>query len=279
MRNDESSYQAARQYQADHPGVSYTRAKRIVTTSTTATRAALAASYPGPDGQPVVVNLEWPSDFRGSSSSGPHAVLIGPYSAALLPSLADKLSAAQEDRDLEIVYSTAESPGYSIRAKHTHLTHQQLVDHVDDLACTRQDMLRQNNVPDIEKARAAGHRVPTVAVFIDRPDLTLVEAIIGWSRIGRALGIDFVVAGASAPDMEGDDDVFLGDPYGDNLDRAVPEMDYLLKSGMFSVVVSVVSARRAALVVDENRPGPDTVKRVTEFLFVPPSPAQRLWRP
>ncbi|WP_071288659.1 hypothetical protein [Mycolicibacterium llatzerense] len=29
MRNNESSYQAARRYQAEHPGVSYTRAKRI----------------------------------------------------------------------------------------------------------------------------------------------------------------------------------------------------------------------------------------------------------
>jgi len=195
MRKDESSYRAARQYQADHPGVSYTRAKRIVTASMTATRAALAATYHGADGRPVVVNLEWPSDFRGSSSSGPHAVLIGADSAALLPSLLHKLSAAQDECDLEIVYSTAESPVYSIGAKHTHLTHQQIVDHVDGLACTRQDMLRQNNVPDIEKARAAGQRIPTVAVFIDRPDLTLVEAIIGWSRIGRALGINFVVAG------------------------------------------------------------------------------------
>lgn len=276
MRKDESSYQAARQYQADHPGVSYTRAKRIVTASTTTTRAALAASYHGPDGQPVVVNLEWPSDFRGSSSSGPHAVMIGANSAALLPSLANKLSAAQDERDLEIVYSTAESPVYSIGAKHTHLTHQQLVDHVDGLACTRQDMLRQSNVPDIEKARAAGHRIPTVVVFIDRPDLTLVEAIIGWSRIGRALGIDFVVAGESAPGPESDDDVAGGDLYRANLDRAVPEMDYLRKSGMFSVVVSVVSDRHAALVVDEKRPVAGTVERVTEFLF---TPAARLWRP
>lgn len=276
MRKDESSYRAARQYQADHPGVSYTRAKRIVTASTTTTRAALAASYQSPDGQPVVVNLEWPSDFRGSVSSGPHAVLIGADSAALLPSLLRKLSAAQDERDLEIVYSTAEAPVYSIQAKHTHLTHQQLVDHVDGLACTRQDMLRQNNVPDIEKARAAGHRIPTVVVFIDRPDVTLVEAIIGWSRIGRALGIDFVVAGESAPGPDSDDDVAGGDLHRANLDRAVPEMDYLLKSGMFPVVVSVVSDSHAALVVDEKRPVAETDTRVTEFLF---TPAARLWRP
>lgn len=276
MRKDESSYRAARQYQADHPGVSYTRAKRIVTASMTATRAALAATYHGADGRPVVVNLEWPSDFRGSSSSGPHAVLIGADSAALLPSLLHKLSAAQDECDLEIVYSTAESPVYSIGAKHTHLTHQQIVDHVDGLACTRQDMLRQNNVPDIEKARAAGQRIPTVAVFIDRPDLTLVEAIIRWSRIGRALGINFVVAGESAPGPDSDDDVARGDLHRANLDRAVPEMDYLLKSGMFPVVVSVVSDSRAALVVDERRPVTETDTRVTEFLF---TPAARLWRP
>ncbi|KIU14232.1 hypothetical protein [Mycolicibacterium llatzerense] len=257
MRNDESSYRAARQYQADHPGVSYTRAKRMVTAATSSTRAPLVASFPGEDGQPVAVNLEW--------ASGPHALLIGADAPALLPALADTLSAEQDERDLEIIYSTAQFPGYRIRAEHTHIPHRQLVDHVDSLACTRQSMLREFDVPDIEKARAHGHRIPTVVVFIDRPDLELTEAILGWSRIGRSLGIDFVVAGAAAPVPEGAGDVAEGDRYCGNLDRAVPEMDYLRKSGMFRVIVSVVSVGRAALVIDDTRPGADRVIR--EFRY------------
>jgi len=259
MRNDESSYQAARQYQADHPGVSYTRAKRIVTASTPSTRAPLATSFPGDDGQPVTVSLEW--------ASGPHALLIGADAPALLPALADKSSSEQDERDLEIIYSTAQLPTYRIRADHKHIPHLQLVDHVDSLACTRQSMLREFDVPDIEKARAHGHRIPTVVVFIDRPDLELTEAVLGWSRIGRSLGIDFVVAGESAPAAEGAGDEADGDRYCGNLDRAVPEMDYLRKSGMFRVIVSVISAGRAALVIDETRPGTDTVKRIAEFRY------------
>ncbi len=76
---------------------------------------------------------------------------------------------------------------------------------------------------------------------------------------------DVVVAGAAAPVPEGAGDVAEGDRYCGNLDRAVPEMDYLRKSGMFRVIVSVVSVGRAALVIDDTRPGADRVIR--EFRY------------
>ncbi len=288
MRNNESAYQDARRYQAAHPGVSYTRAKRITqaTANPRSDRRPLEAWFAGVDGCQTRVSFEW-LDRLGSDpvrgiGRGPHALLVGAGAASLLPALADALAAGQDEHDIEIVYSTAEPPTYRIESQHIEVAHRDLADHVAERLAARSELLRQMGALDIEDLRTAGTRLPTVVVLIERPEESLIPQLVHWARVGRCLGVDFVVAGESAADAVAaklDDEA-----YSATLGEAGPPMARLLLSGMFPLVMSVPAVGRAALLCDSRgaasaaarvyTPGearfPHARTTFAEFMFDPP---------
>lgn len=282
MRKNEASYRAARRYQADHPGTSYTRAKRIAAAN--ASRTPFSATFAGPDGRAVHLSLVRSAELSGSEVLRfSHAVVIGADSAGLLPVLADSLSAGEDDRDIEILYSTVESPTFHIASKHQFLAHRQLADHVNELKTTRQELVERQRGNSIEDLRARGLRIPRVVVLVEDPGVALVERLATWSRVGRGLNINFVVSGASSatPDVgAGEADV---DVYRSVVDGAVRPVQELVRGGMFRTI-AVAAPGRAALLLHETVVGdPDVVSSApageartrvtgTEFVFDAPAP-------
>ena len=283
MRKNEASYQAARRYQAAHPGTSYTRAKRIAAANASGT--PLSATFAGPDGRAVHLSLVRSAELSGSQVlRGSHVLVIGADSAGLLPVLADALAAGQDDNDIEILYSTAESPTFQIASRHHFLAHRQLADHVNQLKTTRLELVERQRGNSIEDLRARGLRIPRVVVLVEDPGVTLVDDIATWSRVGRGLGINFVVSGASTPvphvgAAEADVDV-----YRSVVDRAVLPVQELVRGGMFGTI-AVTAPGRAALLLHETVVGGDPYvvsslpagearTRVTsaEFVFDAPAP-------
>ncbi len=194
MSNNESRERAAREYQAAHPGTSYTRARRQVTDGRPR-RPLVAVLGEGLDGGVVSVNLEWES-FGGT---GPHCLVVGDEVSALLGVLASGLAAGQHEGDLELVLCAESS--ISLGVAHSRVDSDALVSHVNELLESRFRLLRSLEASDIEEARSRGHRIPTTVVLIE--DYAGVwprsQALARWLRVGRSTGINVVVGTPIAP--------------------------------------------------------------------------------
>lgn len=181
---------AARAYQAANPGTSYTRALRAV--ATTARRRPLIATIGQAGGSPLRINLDEPA----MGGQGPYATIVGAEesnAAELLSVLADALHRQQVAGDLELVYSSDHPPSPPLTAPYVDVKPANLADRVVEVIQAREVELHAVHARNIVAARAAGHRLPTVLVLVDRPDNALVSHLQEWLRCGRTLGIHFVV--------------------------------------------------------------------------------------
>ncbi len=150
-------------------------------------------------GRPLRVNLEQPS----AGGSGPHCIIAGNGSCGKT-TLAQKIGrqfAAQQDVEV-IVYASEElreSYGEGI----TFLAHSSgdrdraaLTTALNDLLTSREGWLKQAQVPDIEAARAQGHRIRDAVVILDDEQLWNVPesdlAVQRLVRLGRSLGIHVI---------------------------------------------------------------------------------------
>lgn len=183
-------YCAARAYQAANPGTSYTRALRAVTRARA--RRPLIATIGHAGGSPCRINLDEPA----MGGQGPYALIVGAQGSSagqLLSVVADALYRQQVPGDIELIYSSDHPSAHPLTAPYVAVKPADLADRVVEVIRAREAELKAVPARDIVAARAAGHRLPTVLVLVDRPDDALVAHLQQWYRCGRSLGITFVV--------------------------------------------------------------------------------------
>lgn len=192
---------AARDYQAANPGTSYTRALRQASRGDAV--APLTATLGlGLDGRRVLLNLEWES--RGGM--GPHCLISGlsaAGSSALLATVMEKLYAGQRTGDVDLVFTGPPAP--DVEVPHRYVTVDEFPEFIADVLSARVALFAGvGSGVDIEDARAAGIRVPTIVVFIDAPTKAVRSALQSPLRRGRAYGVNFVLATdiASTPTVQ-----------------------------------------------------------------------------
>jgi hypothetical protein len=199
---DNARKRDARAFQKAHPGTPYTQALREV--SKGKRRPLTAVLGQGLDGSTVSANLEWA--IHGGA--GPHCVIVGlPGDGArtMLSHLAAGLAAGQRPEDLELIVCANES--LNINCDHLRLDPPALKRHVDQLFDDRFRTLRSLDCHDIEKARDAGHRMPTTMLIVDEHDpewwlpfwqrdreWSDSTQLARWARVGRSAGINIVLA-------------------------------------------------------------------------------------
>lgn len=195
MSDNEARERDAREFQAENPGTSYTRARRQVARTRRPLRAVLGT---GLNGQTVAVDLEWAS--RGGS--GPHCAIVGSQADAvgpLMAILASGLMSGQHRGDLELLLCAGD--GVQIGVEHRRFEAEALANHVDELLNARSHALQSLDIRDVEDARAQGHRLPTTVVLIEDLDGAWARSREAgrWVRIGRSLGVNIVVGISAQP--------------------------------------------------------------------------------
>lgn len=177
-------------------GESYMRARREVMP-----RRPLSCTV-GVDnaGRPLRVNLEQPS----AGGSGPHCIIAGNGSCGKT-TLAQKIGrqfAAQQD--VEVIVNASEELREFYGEGITFLAHSSgdrdraaLTTALTDLLTSREGWLKQAQVPDIEAARAQGHRIRDAVVILDDEQLWNRDhdselAVQRLVRLGRSLGIHVI---------------------------------------------------------------------------------------
>lgn len=191
---------AARDYQAANPGTSYTRALRQV--SRDEFQPLTATLGLGLDGRPVVLNLDW--ECHGGM--GPHCLISGlsaAGSSAILATVMEKLYAGQRAGDVDLVFTGLAAP--DVEVPHRYITPDEFPAFIEEMVNARATLLAgAGPVVDVEDARAAGIRLPTIVVFIDAPTTAVRSALQTPLRKGRAYGVNFVFATdiASTPTVQ-----------------------------------------------------------------------------
>ena len=194
MSDNESRKRAARAFQADNPGTSYTRALRQVAHGRIR-RPLTAVLGTGLDGRAVELNLEWES--RGGS--GPHCVVVGDEVSSVLAVLAVGFAAGQAPGDLELVLCAGED--VQLQVTHRRVDAGELAGIIDELLQSRYEFFRSIGARDIEDARQHGHQVPTTVVLVEDHDgiWARSQELARWLRVGRSAGINLVVGTPTAP--------------------------------------------------------------------------------
>ncbi len=194
---------AARDYQAANPGTSYTRALRQASRGDEF-KPLTATLGLGLDGRRVVLNLDW--ECHGGM--GPHCLISGlsaAGSSAILATVMEKLYAGQHAGDVDLVFTGPAAP--DVEAPHRYITPDEFPAFIEETVNARATLLAGAGPGiDIEGARAAGLRLPTIVAFIDAPTKAVRSALQTTLRKGRSNGVNVVLATdiASTPTVQVD---------------------------------------------------------------------------